>query len=158
MYKGCKCQGLSPHHFLKYFSTLTMYLNLNLFYPLLLSLYTFPLPILAQVITASLDYGSFQGAYSSKYNITYYQKIPFAAPPIGNNRFRAPQPPLPVTNGTYNSTQTFPPCPQKGVSTSSKHQYFSAQFDSDVAPLDCRFGRLSVLIPLFTPMDNRTSS
>ncbi|KAG4029838.1 hypothetical protein MFRU_014g01340 [Monilinia fructicola] len=102
-----------------------MYLNLNLFYPLLLSLYTFPLPILAQVITASLDYGSFQGAYSSKYNITYYQKIPFAAPPIGNNRFRAPQPPLPVTNGTYNSTQTFPPCPQKGTVGSEDCLYLS---------------------------------
>ncbi|KAK5132177.1 hypothetical protein LTR08_009300 [Meristemomyces frigidus] len=66
-------------------------------------------------LTASLDYGTFAGAYSLKYNISYYQKIPFGAPPTGQNRFRAPQPPLPITNGTYNSTQTFDYCPQRTV-------------------------------------------
>lgn len=86
---------------------------------LVLFMCTFPFHISAQTLTASLDYGTFEGAYSSKYNISYWQKIPFAAPPIGNNRFRAPQPPSPI-NGTYNSTQTFPACPQKGVSPPSK--------------------------------------
>ncbi|RAL63259.1 hypothetical protein DID88_004336 [Monilinia fructigena] len=52
-------------------------------------------------------------------------KIPFAAPPTGNNRFRAPQPPLPITNGTYNSTQTFPACPQKGTVGSEDCLYLS---------------------------------
>ncbi|QSZ30110.1 hypothetical protein DSL72_004630 [Monilinia vaccinii-corymbosi] len=100
-------------------------MHLNPFYFFLLSFYIFPFLILAQAITASLDYGSFQGAYSSTYNITYYQKIPFAAPPTGNNRFRAPQPPLPVINGTYNSIQTFPPCPQKGTVGSEDCLYLS---------------------------------
>jgi carboxylesterase type B len=68
-----------------------------------------------QELIASLDYGTFQGAYSQKYNITYFQKIPFAAPPVGENRFRAPQPPLPITNGTYDSTQPFDMCPQRTV-------------------------------------------
>jgi hypothetical protein len=40
----------------------------------------------AQDLLASLDYGTFQGAYSAQYNISYWQKIPFAAPPIGENR------------------------------------------------------------------------
>jgi carboxylesterase type B len=72
----------------------------------------------AQELIASLDYGTFQGSYSSKYNITYFQKIPFAAPPVRENRFRAPQPPLPITNGTYDSTQTFDMCPQRTVCSS----------------------------------------
>lgn len=40
----------------------------------------------AQDLIASLDYGTFQGAYSAQYNISYWQKIPFAAPPTGENR------------------------------------------------------------------------
>lgn len=67
-------------------------------------------------LLADLTYGSFQGAYSSKYNISYWQKIPFAAPPTGENRFRAPQPPIPIMNGTYDSSQEFDYCPQRTVS------------------------------------------
>ena len=40
----------------------------------------------AQDLLAKLDYGTFQGAYSDQYNISYWQKIPFAAPPVGQNR------------------------------------------------------------------------
>jgi hypothetical protein len=69
----------------------------------------------AQDLLASLDYGTFQGTYSSSYNISYWKKIPFAAPPIGENRFRAPQPPAPITNGTYDSNQSFDFCPQRTV-------------------------------------------
>lgn len=68
-----------------------------------------------QDLTASLDYGTFQGSYSSSYNISYWRKIPFAAPPIGENRFRGPQPPAPIINGTYNSSQSFDMCPQRTV-------------------------------------------
>jgi carboxylesterase type B len=73
-----------------------------------------------QTLLAHLDYGSFEGAYSGEYNISYWMKIPFAAPPVGENRFRAPQPPLPVKTGIYNSTQTFNYCPQRTVSVSMK--------------------------------------
>ncbi|KAK4553523.1 hypothetical protein LTR86_009319 [Recurvomyces mirabilis] len=66
-------------------------------------------------LAAALDYGTFAGSYSSKYNISYWQRIPFAAPPVGQNRFRAPQPPATLTNGTYNSTQPFDFCPQRTV-------------------------------------------
>jgi len=66
-------------------------------------------------LVAELDYGTFSGAYSSTYNISYWQRIAFAAPPVGENRFRAPQPPLPLRNGTYNSTQPFDFCPQRTV-------------------------------------------
>ena len=72
----------------------------------------------APTLVADLDYGTFEGSYSSKYNISYWQKIPFAAPPVGNNRFRGPQPPDAITNGTYTSTQTFDMCPQRTVNGS----------------------------------------
>ena len=72
---------------------------------------------------ASLDYGQFQGAYSQEYNISYWQKIPFAAPPIGQNRFRGPQPPLPISNGTFNSSQPFDGCPQRTVNGSEDCLY-----------------------------------
>ncbi|KAK6581324.1 hypothetical protein PZA11_006015 [Diplocarpon coronariae] len=68
-----------------------------------------------QHLVASLDYGSFQGTYSSAYNISYWRKIPYAAPPTGENRFRAPQAPIPITNGTYDSNQPFELCPQRTV-------------------------------------------
>jgi carboxylesterase type B len=66
--------------------------------------------------TVELDYGTFQGAYLSSHNLSYWQKIPFAAPPIGENRFRAPQPPIRITTGlVYDSSQRFNACPQKDV-------------------------------------------
>jgi hypothetical protein len=69
----------------------------------------------AQDLLASLDYGNFQGTYNARYNISYWRKIPFAAPPVGENRFRAPQPPIQITNGTYNSDQSYDFCPQRTV-------------------------------------------
>ncbi|KAI1253232.1 hypothetical protein MGN70_005440 [Eutypa lata] len=77
----------------------------------------------AQDLIAALDYGTFQGAYSEEYNISYWQKIPFAAPPVRQNRFRAPQPPLPITDGVYDSSQTFDMCPQRTVNGSEDCLY-----------------------------------
>lgn len=69
----------------------------------------------APTLTAQLDYGTFVGAYSVDYNISYWMKIPFAAPPTGENRFRAPQPPTPIHEDVYNSTQPYDFCPQRTV-------------------------------------------
>ncbi|EJT78596.1 hypothetical protein GGTG_03695 [Gaeumannomyces tritici R3-111a-1] len=77
----------------------------------------------AQDLLAALDYGAFQGAYSDRYNISYWQKIPFAAPPVGENRFRAPQPPGHVGRDVYNSTQRFSMCPQRETSGSEDCLY-----------------------------------
>ncbi|EGY14587.1 hypothetical protein VD0002_g4773 [Verticillium dahliae] len=74
-------------------------------------------------LLAELDYGTFQGAYSKEFNISYWQKIPFAAPPIGVNRFRGPQPPIPVTESPYNSSQFFDMCPQRTVNGSEDCLY-----------------------------------
>lgn len=95
---------------------------------LLLFLSLIPCLVSAQDLVASLDYGTFQGAYSSTYNISYWQKIPFAQPPIGPLRFRGPQPPLPLSasgnsSTVYNSTQTFDMCPQRTVNGSEDCLY-----------------------------------
>ena len=70
-----------------------------------------------------LDYITLQGATSSAYNLTYYRRIPFGASTAGANRFRAPQPPAPVTNGTYDTDRTFDMCPQRSVNGSEDCLY-----------------------------------
>lgn len=71
----------------------------------------------------NLDYVSLQGASSAKYNLTYFRRIPFAASTAGKNRFRAPQPPEPVTNGTYETDRAFDMCPQRTVNGSEDCLY-----------------------------------
>ncbi|KAJ6120138.1 hypothetical protein N7523_004418 [Penicillium sp. IBT 18751x] len=71
----------------------------------------------------NLTYGSFQGYYDKTYNLSYFRKIPFAAPPTGYNRFRAPQPPLHITNSIYDTNQDFDMCPQRTVNGSEDCLY-----------------------------------
>ncbi|PVH94942.1 carboxylesteras-like protein [Periconia macrospinosa] len=85
--------------------------------------HTSPLPSNNGSLIATLDYGSFRGAYSPTYNLTYFRKIPFGASTAGRNRFRAPQPPLPIKNGTYNTDQAFEMCPQRTVNGSEDCLY-----------------------------------
>lgn len=49
--------------------------------------------------------------------------MPFAAPPVGENRFRAPQPLAPVTDGIYDSGQAYDFCPQRTVNGSEDCLY-----------------------------------
>ncbi|KAL9623553.1 MAG: hypothetical protein Q9160_002234 [Pyrenula sp. 1 TL-2023] len=72
----------------------------------------------------TIPQGTFQGAYSNAYNITSFRKIQFAASTAGENRFRAPQPPPSLPNGTiYNSDQSFDMCPQRTVNGSEDCLY-----------------------------------
>lgn len=70
-----------------------------------------------------LNYGTFQGAVSTEYNLTYYRKIPFGASTAGPNRFRAPQPPTPIKEGIYDTNQAFDMCPQRTVNGSEDCLY-----------------------------------
>ncbi|KAF2625868.1 alpha/beta-hydrolase [Macroventuria anomochaeta] len=71
----------------------------------------------------TLDYVTLQGATSSTYNLTYYRRVPFGASTTGENRFRAPQPPAPITNGTYDTDRGFDMCPQRTVNGSEDCLY-----------------------------------
>ncbi|GMG03977.1 unnamed protein product [Aspergillus oryzae] len=70
-----------------------------------------------------LDYGIFQGRYDSTYNLSYFRKIPFAAPPTGENRFRAPQPPMSILDDMYDTDQDSDMCPQRTVNVSEDCLY-----------------------------------
>jgi carboxylesterase type B len=71
----------------------------------------------------NLDYISLQGASSAKYNLTYYRRIPFAASTAGKNRFRGPQTPPQIKNGTYNTDRAFDMCPQRTTNGSEDCLY-----------------------------------
>ncbi|GAB1525180.1 hypothetical protein RhiTH_008337 [Rhizoctonia solani] len=70
----------------------------------------------------SLKYGTFVGYdnYANDANTTLpnpvvaYLNIPYAAPPIGERRFKHPQAPLKII-GNFNSTTYGPACPQPGI-------------------------------------------
>lgn len=79
-------------------------------------------PIEGSTPIAVLDYGTFQGAYDPMYNISYFKSIPFAAPPTGNLRFRAPQLPLKY-EGVFDSSVTKDFCVQRTVNGSEDCLY-----------------------------------
>lgn len=70
-----------------------------------------------------LDYVSLQGKYDNEYNLTYFRKIPFASPPTGENRFRAPQAPKTIIPSLYDTDQDFDMCPQRTVNGSEDCLY-----------------------------------
>lgn len=72
----------------------------------------------------TIPQGTFRGTYSTTYNITAFRKIQFGASTAGENRFRAPQPPPQLPNGTiYDSDQSFDMCPQRTVNGSEDCLY-----------------------------------
>ncbi|KAF2138201.1 uncharacterized protein K452DRAFT_290790 [Aplosporella prunicola CBS 121167] len=76
----------------------------------------------APIVT--LDYGAFRGRHDAAYNITLFRRLPFGASTAGANRFRAPQPPEPVPNGSvYDADRPFDMCPQRTVNGSEDCLY-----------------------------------
>ncbi|TFY81776.1 hypothetical protein EWM64_g2235 [Hericium alpestre] len=62
--------------------------------------------------TVQLDKGVFTGV--QKGNTQSFMSIPYALPPIGNRRFRLPEP-YPVYEGYYSATSFKPSCPQQAM-------------------------------------------
>ncbi|WP_372732141.1 carboxylesterase/lipase family protein [Novosphingobium sp.] len=86
---------------------------------LLLAVIALPTAILAKPPVATTEYGKVAGA--SEQSVDVFRGIPFAAPPVGANRWRAPQPPA-KWKGLRNATSFGPDCMQ-------------IQFPGDQAPL-----------------------
>ena len=49
----------------------------------------------AQITEIDTEYGRIQGEYDPESKVTSYYGIPFAAPPVGDLRFKPPVPPRP---------------------------------------------------------------
>ncbi|KAL4968662.1 putative carboxylesterase [Aspergillus stella-maris] len=83
--------------------------------------------------TITLPYITLAGKYNAEYNISYFRKIPYAAPPTGPNRFRAPQPPsIHNEDEVYDTDHSFDMCPQRTVNGSEDCLYlglFSRPWD-----------------------------
>ena len=75
----------------------------------LLVLGALALPVSAQILTAKVTGGTVQGVAND--DIAVYKGIPFAAPPTGKNRWRAPQPVEPWT-GVKHAEHFAPACMQ----------------------------------------------
>ena len=61
-----------------------------------------------------LDTGVISGIAGNSSEVRVYKGIPFAAPPVGDLRFRAPQPPA-KWEGTRKADQFGPMCMQGGA-------------------------------------------
>ncbi|THV01067.1 alpha/beta-hydrolase [Dendrothele bispora CBS 962.96] len=72
-----------------------------------------------------LGYASYQGTFDSTTNVTNYHGIRYARPPLGDLRFRAPQPPANVTG--VQQANTIPPSCLQGVTGRSPTNPFSNQ-------------------------------
>ncbi|KAL7893989.1 Alpha/Beta hydrolase protein [Trichoderma sp. SZMC 28014] len=67
--------------------------------------------------TVDLGYAVYQGVYNDTYNLNTWKSIRYAAPPTGNLRWQAPQPPLNATtqNRLVPAVDQPPWCPQSGA-------------------------------------------
>ncbi|KAL2916337.1 hypothetical protein HK105_204093 [Polyrhizophydium stewartii] len=61
--------------------------------------------------TVEIDAGIIKGKFSSDYTVASFYNIPYAAPPVGNLRFRPPQPAA-AFKGTYDATKMGNSCMQ----------------------------------------------
>jgi hypothetical protein len=60
--------------------------------------------------------GSYYGSHIARYNVDYFLGLPFAQPPVGDLRYRAPQPLNTTWTGFKNATQYGNQCVGYGVS------------------------------------------
>ncbi|KAJ4289646.1 hypothetical protein N0V90_010975 [Kalmusia sp. IMI 367209] len=92
--------------------------------------------------SVDLGYAIYEGTHDNKSSINVFKGIRYAAPPLGNLRFAAPQ--TPVTNRTapQSATTDGPYCPQTGAGKSTPAEY---GFTSALGDEDCLY--LNVYAP-----------
>lgn len=70
-------------------------------------------PILAQSqLVVDLGYSQYEGYYNASIKQNVWQGIRYAAPPLGENRFRAPQPPATERHAVFDAKRLPERCPR----------------------------------------------
>ncbi|KAF2471425.1 alpha/beta-hydrolase [Lindgomyces ingoldianus] len=102
-----------------------------------------PIPLAARAAPkVDLGYAIYQGAYDSASKTNSFKGIRYAAPPLGNLRWRAPQAPATNRSETFPATSDPKNCPQTGASSETPTAY---GFISGIGDEDCLF--LNVFAP-----------
>ncbi|KAF2179018.1 alpha/beta-hydrolase [Zopfia rhizophila CBS 207.26] len=92
--------------------------------------------------TVDLGYSIYEGTYDASSKLNVFKGIRYAAAPIGNLRWQAPQEPKTNRNATVPATSDPPNCPQTGASSKTPPVY---GFVSGPGDEDCLF--LNVYAP-----------
>ncbi|KAJ7914291.1 Alpha/Beta hydrolase protein [Mycena leptocephala] len=94
--------------------------------------------VAAPLSTVTLDYGTFTGQTNASTGIVYFRGVPFADPPLGDLRWRAPVSPPSTHLGHVNASEYGPAC----IPTSARSSVPGSTSE------DCLFG--NVFIPINT--------
>ncbi|KAJ3754097.1 alpha/beta-hydrolase [Lentinula raphanica] len=111
---------------------------------------TYPRSTNGSVPVIDLGYARYQGAFDSTNNLTNYLGMRYAAPPLGDLRWQAPQSPASTNDSGIQQATTQPPtCPQAGWGVASSYPTQltkRAETDTDDGSSeDCLF--LNVFVP-----------
>ncbi|KAK6981766.1 COesterase domain-containing protein [Favolaschia claudopus] len=80
--------------------------------------------------TVNLGYAQYQGAVNAANNITHFLGVRYAAAPLGDLRFRAPQPPATISSG---SSPTNPLAPRQTIPQSEDCLFLNVFYPSNAA-------------------------
>jgi hypothetical protein len=95
-----------------------LHLTFSVYYLVLILSWTNPISAVESTYsapTATVKNGTYYGVHSSRYNQDFFFGIPYVQPPVGNLRYRAPQPLNTSWTGTRNATKISYECIGYGV-------------------------------------------
>ncbi|KAE8440677.1 hypothetical protein EG329_006829 [Mollisiaceae sp. DMI_Dod_QoI] len=95
-------------------------------------------------LEVDVGYSIYQGSFNDTHNVNEWKGIRYAAAPIGNLRWQAPQAPIVNRSSVINATSTPPQCPQSGDNSGNQQASINS-INSNAGSEDCLY--LSVYSP-----------